>query len=182
TVDANGNITGMTLVGNYNFIYALNGCLDTVMVQTKSCSVGQIGDFVWLDANDDGIQNSDEPGVSGVKLQLCRVDAQGNQIGNAIDEQTTDDNGKYLFNNVASDRYKVKIIASSLPVETAVTGKKGVGNNGGIDSDFNPQTLASDVIVIDNANGADNKLGIDAGLTGTCVPNKCLPVSFKKLR
>jgi hypothetical protein len=184
TINSSGEVTGAKTVGFYEFIYTLNGCSDTVKVEAADCSVGQIGDFVWLeDSNDNGIQDSGEPGVKDIKLQLCRVDANGDQIGNIISEVTTNASGKYLFDKLGSGSYRVKIVASSLPSETVITSKKGAGNNKEVDSDFNPQTLSSDVIVIDNSGSTNIILRIDAGLTGTCgVPNECLPITFKKLR
>ncbi|MDF7819373.1 hypothetical protein P1X15_17275 [Runella sp. MFBS21] len=37
TIAPSGSVSGMTTVGIYQFIYSLNGCIDTVAVETKSC-------------------------------------------------------------------------------------------------------------------------------------------------
>ena len=61
-----------------------------------------IGDYVWFDANKNGIQDADEYGVAGVRVTLVDsldrpvVDANGNTVA-AV---TTDANGKYIFENL----------------------------------------------------------------------------------
>jgi len=50
-----------------------------------------ISDAVFIDANADGIQNSDEPGIPGVTIQLT------NNTGEVIASTTTDANGHYIF-------------------------------------------------------------------------------------
>ena len=59
--------------------------------QTVSNLVAQVGDTVWQDANEDGIRDADEPGVSGITVNL--LDLGGNLIGNT----TTDTAGIYGF-------------------------------------------------------------------------------------
>ncbi|MFT6202601.1 MAG: hypothetical protein ACI9V1_000236 [Spirosomataceae bacterium] len=180
TIDTDGNIVGLTVLGTYTFIYELNQCVDSVKVEMKDCSVGQIGDFVWMDTNDNGIQDADENGVSGVILQLCRVDANGNQIGDIIGEVTTNDNGNYLFDNLGRGMYKLKIIAASVPLGAFVSTKKEQALDRALDSDFDSTTFSSDIIEL-----SDNEsvvLTIDAGLVRRCIPNPCLPVTTRKLK
>ncbi|WP_314212462.1 SdrD B-like domain-containing protein [uncultured Actinomyces sp.] len=61
-----------------------------------------IGDYVWFDANKDGIQDADEYGVTGVTVTL--TDGAGNPVidldGNPVKPVTTDANGKYEFTNL----------------------------------------------------------------------------------
>jgi len=54
---------------------------------------GTIGDWVWNDVNDDGVQDPGETGISGVTVQL-KLD------GVVIATDTTDVNGNYLFSHV----------------------------------------------------------------------------------
>ncbi|PJI91123.1 SdrD B-like domain-containing protein [Luteimicrobium subarcticum] len=51
----------------------------------------QIGNVVWFDADQDGVQDADEPPLPGVTVNL--LDADGNQIATT----TTDANGQYYF-------------------------------------------------------------------------------------
>lgn len=61
-----------------------------------------IGDYVWFDANKDGIQDKSEYGVPGVKVSI--VDAVGNPVidanGKTVEPVFTDANGKYKFENL----------------------------------------------------------------------------------
>ena len=61
-----------------------------------------VGNFVWFDANKDGIQDAAEAGVAGVTVTL--TDGAGNSVidldGNPVKPVTTDANGKYAFTNL----------------------------------------------------------------------------------
>ena len=56
-----------------------------------------VGNFVWFDANKNGLQDADEVGVPGVTVTL--TDGAGNPVidldGNPVKPVTTDANGKY---------------------------------------------------------------------------------------
>lgn len=89
----------------------LGGCTDPVTV-TEGESVtdvdagflpldGQIGDLVWLDLNENGSQDIDEPGLSGVMIELFNDD------GAPIAAAVTGANGRYFFDGVAPDTYSV---------------------------------------------------------------------------
>jgi uncharacterized repeat protein (TIGR01451 family)/LPXTG-motif cell wall-anchored protein len=52
-----------------------------------------IGDTIWLDRDNDGTQDEDEPGIPGVVLEL--VDGDGEVIGTT----TTDEDGHYQFDD-----------------------------------------------------------------------------------
>ena len=99
-----------------------------------------IGDYVWFDANKDGIQDADEYGVAGVRVTLVDsldrpvVDANGNTVA-AV---TTDANGKYTFENLlpnpermlaqnGNDSYTVRF--------TPPAGYTGTISNAGTDAD-----------------------------------------------
>ncbi len=61
-----------------------------------------VGDYVWLDANADGIQDEGESGVAGVKVELFKADGQ------AAGVTETDADGHYLFKDlIAGDYYVV---------------------------------------------------------------------------
>ena len=84
----------------------------TISLTTSNANVSKVdfgfvkpaslGDYVWFDANKDGIQDADEYGVAGVKVTL--VDSLGNPVvdanGKTVDPVTTDANGKYSFANL----------------------------------------------------------------------------------
>jgi hypothetical protein len=73
-----------------------------------------IGDFVWNDRDNDGVQDVGEPGIEGV---LVYIDADGD---NTFDQgaetyDITDVNGFYLIENLAAGTYSVRVEFSTLP-------------------------------------------------------------------
>ncbi|HHU6750597.1 TPA: SdrD B-like domain-containing protein, partial [Staphylococcus pseudintermedius] len=60
-----------------------------------------VGDKVWDDTNQNGIQDDNEPGIANVKVTLTDAD------GNVVDTRTTDTNGNYLFENVKEGEYTI---------------------------------------------------------------------------
>ena len=83
------------------------GEVEDYAVQVSS---GAIGNYVWVDENEDGYQDAGEPGLGNVTLQLR--DSAGVLVGTRI----TDANGGYLFTNLAPGNYTVQVDASTLPV------------------------------------------------------------------
>ena len=69
---------------------------DTVTVLENQCA--SLGDYVWEDLNANGIQETGEPGIPGVTVNL--LDASGTQIKTT----TTDINGEYGFEQLGSGR------------------------------------------------------------------------------
>jgi hypothetical protein len=70
---------------------------------------GAIGDFVWCDLNNDGVQDPGEPGVAGVVVDLSCADGSSNST-------VTDSNGFYLFENITPGVLcTVSLDLSSLP-------------------------------------------------------------------
>jgi Tol biopolymer transport system component/protocatechuate 3,4-dioxygenase beta subunit len=74
-----------------------------------------IGDRVWRDLNGDGVQNTGEPGINGVVLELVRINtATGNVIA-SVATRTTAGDGDYLFANLpptaAGESYQVRVIS-----------------------------------------------------------------------
>jgi hypothetical protein len=62
---------------------------------------GRIGDRVWYDNNQNGIQDAGEPNVSGVTVTLY------DGAGLPIKQTTTDQNGNYLFTDLGAGNYSV---------------------------------------------------------------------------
>jgi len=111
--------------------------------------LGKIGDCVWEDTNKNGIQDDDEDtGVPGVTVGLYS-DASDTT---PLQTDTTDNNGCYLFDEVASDTYVVKF---NLPVGYA----------------FSPVTQGSDTCKDSDANvttGYTGNIDLDPGETDLC--------------
>ncbi len=83
-----------------------------------------LGDVVWEDTDQDGLQDESEPNVGGVAVAL--LDGSGNQIATT---QTADD-GSYLFDGLVPGTYTVIFTAPSGYVVTQTS----AGDDDSIDS------------------------------------------------
>ena len=119
---------------------------------TSDSSTAIIGDYVWSDADGDGLQDPGEPGLGGVTVQL--LDSGGAVIATT----TTDADGRYRFTGVAAGEYQVQIPASNFtggqPLD-GFTATAGPQSQGG--------TLSAPVLVA----AGDIELQVDFGFDGT---------------
>ena len=90
----------------------------------------EVGDFVWVDTNGNGIQDSGELGLVGVTVSLYTSG------GSLVSSTSTDSNGAYLFSNLTPASYY-------LVFGTATGYTRSAINQGGsdlLDSDGDPIT------------------------------------------
>ena len=110
--------------------------------------------------------------------ELFKVDNQGNTEPTPFKTTTTGDNGEYLFDKLPSGSYKVKFLGSSLPSNTELSEKKGLGNSAS-NSDADPTTGFTDTIVIDNNTNTNIRNDIDAAVKASCIkPNAGADFAF----
>jgi hypothetical protein len=120
--------------------------IDAALVSTD---VGNLGDLVWLD-DGDGIQDSGEPGVAGIAVEL-QVG-----LGVVVANTVTGPDGRYLFEAVEAGRYTVRF--GPLPAGLRFT-DDGRGPDD-TDSDANPYSGRASAVVA----AGEALLGVDAGL------------------
>ena len=113
---------------------------------------GSLGDFVWWDLDEDGVQDADEPGLKGVTVTL--KDASDAVVATTV----TDDDGAYSFTDLEPGDYTVVF---TLPGSDWSFSPQDQGGDDALDSDADPATGASPTITL--ASGEDNDT-IDAGL------------------
>ncbi|HHH52620.1 MAG TPA: T9SS type A sorting domain-containing protein, partial [Bacteroidetes bacterium] len=123
--------------------------------------VGKVGDFVWEDKDGDGLQDPGEPGIEGVIIELHNCDPNS---GIAVQYDTTDANGAYLFDMVIPGMYYVKF---NLPGDYEFT-LDNVGPNDNIDSDVDG-TNGFGTTECFEVEANEEQLDIDAGAY-ICVP------------
>jgi fimbrial isopeptide formation D2 family protein/uncharacterized repeat protein (TIGR01451 family) len=128
-----------------------NGSIDAGIVEGRS----KIGDRLWIDDNDNGIQDADEPGLGGVTVHL--LDANGSTV-RATD--VTDDDGYYLFDRLVPGEYYVRF---QLPGGYKFTVKNNGPEADDSDADTEGSTTGRSDLVQLTVNGESN-LDIDAGL------------------
>ena len=130
--------------------------------------VGSIGDYVWLDANGNGIQDVGEVGMAGVTLNLyAGSTCTGTPIGTQLSDPSG--NGFYLFAPLAAGTYSVQVVTPSGFAPTTVNAAGSTSEN-----DSNP--ACSTVTIADGEfNGS-----LDFGFVPAVVANEgCSPGYWK---
>ncbi len=137
--DSNGLVTSVTLAGGDN-----NDTIDLGVYTPVS-----IGDYVWADLNEDGIQDVSEAGVENVTVTL-----DPGTPGDPSDDLTdvTDADGLYSFTDLAPGTYTVTF---TQPPSTAVS-PAGAGSDPALDSNGLTTTVTLE--------SGDNDDTIDLGL------------------
>ena len=141
-----------------SFTYTIidgNGGTDTATVNVDVTAVGSISNLVWLDSNENGIQDGGEPGFDGVTVNL--LDGVGTPLGVST---TTAGGGLYSFAGLVEGDYIVEFVA---PAGYDLT-LQDQGVDDTLDSDANPATGRTAVITL--GAGEDNDT-VDAGLFET---------------
>ncbi|TVX95206.1 SdrD B-like domain-containing protein [Cohnella terricola] len=133
--------------------------VDAGIIQLPSVSVAG---RVWLDANRNGIQDTNEEGINGIVVELY------DEHGQKIDQTTTADQsgvkGKYAFDDLLHGKYYVKFI---YPTATHQPTLKHEGADRTIDSDMNADGT-SDLLTLLPGETAT----VDAGLSIKSVPQQ----------
>ncbi len=121
--------------------------------------LASLGDRTWYDANYDGIQSADtsaEPGVEGVTVELYECGAT-----TPLNSTSTDQDGYYLFDNLAPGDYYVKFIK---PASFSIFTRQDQGTDDTVDSDADPTN--GETVCVTLA-GGDEDLTWDAGFYGS---------------
>ncbi|MCC6727074.1 MAG: T9SS type A sorting domain-containing protein, partial [Saprospiraceae bacterium] len=93
-----------------------------------------IGDFVWYDADHDGIQDLQESGMPNYTVRLYSMPAN-----TLVSTKVTNSSGKYLFTDVLPGSYQIEFALGNLP-NGYTYAPKDQGTNDALDSDPNPAT------------------------------------------
>jgi hypothetical protein len=88
-----------------------------------------IGDYVWEDLNENGLQDGDEAGFPGILVELYRTD------NSLVASMMTDGNGFYLFTDLAPGDYYLKFY----PYPGVAFTAQDAGDDS-LDSDADPGT------------------------------------------
>ncbi|MCI1263191.1 MAG: Ig-like domain-containing protein [Tetrasphaera jenkinsii] len=94
---------------------------DDYWAKTVEPAKVSVGDYVWFDADHDGIQETGEKGIPGVKLAITRTDGKPALLASGATPGvvTTDANGGYTYAGLAAlpagVQYKVAIDMDTVP-------------------------------------------------------------------
>lgn len=132
--------------------------------ETPTAKTYAIGDLVWIDADDNGLQDDDEI-LPGVRVEL--LDAETGEPVAGVEPQFTDANGRYLFDELAAGAYQVRftLVAAEHIEKYAFTvnvdGEDSTDNSDGIVDPTDSTVAVTPVISLNDENTA-----LDTGYTG----------------
>ncbi len=118
-----------------------------------------LGDLVWLDSDEDGLQDSGEPGVAGATVKLYDTSFTGDAIGTT----TTDASGAYGFSDLMPGDYWLEFV---LPEGYQFTAQNQ-GDDGSLDSDVDTADGRTGAITL---SAGQNDITWDAGAYASVVP------------
>ena len=176
SLDALGNVEAASTGDIYTNTFSGRVPEISLLVISNDVSVtvvsGSIGDYVWFDANSDGVQDASEAPLANVTLKLLdgagapiMVDANGTVVpsgtAGAVPYVTqTDASGKYLFENLPAGDYKVEVDTTTLPAGVIPT----YDNDGVATANTSSHTLLAEVDPITGElTGVEDNLDQDFG-------------------
>jgi uncharacterized repeat protein (TIGR01451 family) len=115
--------------------------------------LASLGDFVWWDLDEDGVQDAGEPGIEGVTVTLK------DDNGDTVATTTTDANGAYSFTDLEPGDYTVVFDEPS--TDWTISPKDNAGDDV-IDSDADPNTGETDTVTLTSGENDDT---VDAGMS-----------------
>ncbi len=144
-----------------------------------------VGNFIWFDANKNGIQDNGEQPVGGAKLELLNADGTPavDAYGIAVAPIITAADGKYLFDNLAPGSYRIRITP---PFGFTLTAQTAQGSAAANDSDVAADGLTPEFVLSVTSPRAQSgsvqdgtmhivDVTVDAGLVRTDSPS--LPIT-----
>ncbi|MFD2936912.1 Ig-like domain-containing protein [Spirosoma flavum] len=160
--------------GVYRFVSYRTGCPATncCNIEVKQGPYGSLGDYVFIDINKNGAQDTGEAGIDGVNVYLY------NQTGaTKLDSAVTAGGGKYLFDSLTDGSYVVQFI-SPTGYQSTTANAAGVADNADSDAGVKGFTSAYtiDTSQLETSTARTN-LTVDAGFYLTCPTDFSLVVS-----
>ncbi|MFM8794085.1 MAG: SdrD B-like domain-containing protein, partial [Acidimicrobiales bacterium] len=132
----------------------------------RSAPVG-MGNYVWIDADKDGIQDSSEKPISGVVVTLYNPDGTtAKNLAGGAATATTDATGYYFIDNLAAGSYYAKF---TLPAAYQFTTKSSAGSSSANDSNPDATTGITPVFTIGPSASGDTVADTDTKTTATFV-------------
>lgn len=132
-------------------------------------NLASVGDYVWNDQNQDGIQNeSSSDGVNGVRVNIYRSNNTSTPYATTLTTNDLDGNpGFYLFEELPPGNYIIEgDIAPSVPITT----RGSTGSSDPDDSDINTSTRRTETFNL-SANEYDKTWDIGLQLAGVEICN-----------
>ncbi|WP_159888403.1 SdrD B-like domain-containing protein [Paenibacillus puerhi] len=129
---------------------------DTHEVPVITSPRGSIGDYVWLDRDEDGVQSPEETGINGLTVKLY-ASPGGTPLAQTVTRDKDGKPGYYLFQGLPAGDYYIQFV---IPADYGVT----LANVSGEATDSNKTDAAGFTEKITIGTGNWNDLTIDLGL------------------
>lgn len=156
---ATGRSESVTLAAGDNYID-----LDAGLIQGTASGKGSLGNYVWYDLNNDGLQGANESGVPNVTATLKTAGPdgiQGNGDDVTIGSTTTNALGQYIFTGLDANKYYVEF--TSLPTGYAASSQNtGIDDN--IDSDGGVISSGKSTTGLYSLAQGEDNMSVDLGL------------------
>jgi len=172
------NSYGLSLTDSTS-AYAFVPCYDCVLASNRAKTnyqvkgtLNSLGDYVWFDKNNNGVQDTDEYGVSGISVSLFNAGTDGIQFtldDKYIDGAISDAYGYYKFIGLENGNYYVKF--SLTPNFIFTIGNSDDTNS--TNSDVNPNTGFTGLINLNSSltTGGEQEYDVDCGITKPNLQN-----------
>ena len=150
----------------YNFYVFVD---DIKISSPTSCAPTlSVGDYVWLDDNNNGLQDVLENGVSGATVKLY-YDLNNDNIpdGAAIATTTTNSTGAYSFNNLGAYRYIVSVVLPTGYTTGTTTSTSADPNNSTSNDNNGVAIINTNEVRSNSINLTSTNNNVDFGLKGT---------------
>ncbi|MEA2475790.1 MAG: hypothetical protein QOE06_3705, partial [Thermoleophilaceae bacterium] len=116
---------------------------ETVDFGYSSPGISGIGDFVWNDSNGNGVQDSGEPGLPGLTVNLC----SDSTCSTITATTTTDQNGAYHFTALFPGTYYVQVnMPTNFTPSPVQVGSPALDSNGSIAQVLLPDNFTDNTI------------------------------------
>ncbi len=143
---------------NRSEVFGLHSSEENLSIDVGFATVpGQVGDYVWIDTDGDGVQSDDEEGLNGVVVDL--YSESGVLQASTMTSSKDGEPGYYIFDNVFTGNYYIKFT----PLDDYLFVRANSGNNDGLDSDV-ASGLGYGTTDIFSLESGISDLDIDAGV------------------
>ena len=150
---AKGNVKNLSKLGDQSWEWTNEIVIDDADAIAIANKTYNLGDKVWIDADEDGSQGDSENGLEGVKVILKGINMSDK-------ETTTDANGNYKFEGLKNGEYTVEF---EIPTGYAPTTVKAEGVTDKDNSDASQVDGTKVATATGTINGADN-MNVDFGV------------------
>ncbi len=144
--------------------------LDAGLIAGVSSGLGSIGNKIWWDLDGNNLQDTGEPGVSGVTVTLLDYGPDGAAGGGddgAARTTITNALGEYIFTGLPAGNYAVQFGTGSTLPAGAVAVTQNSGTNDAIDSDGAAISGGISITAVYNLNAGEDNLTVDLGIRNT---------------